>query len=940
MIDVIVTTDPFDEAAYTWAETTDLVSFIRDRFPEWPEGARIYDGNVAESCDITPYDERSIKRLGDCEGPVYIVVYPESLVTVALISAIAAAVISVAALFLFKPKIPNQGKAPSSNNELSERSNKPRPNSRIPDIFGRVRSIPDLIALPYRIFENSQEVEISYMCVGRGSYEIEDVRDGDTLLGSIAGAGATFYGPYTSPNVGTPQLQIGSAITQELYDVVKINEVNGQTLTPPNDIATNGQMRFVTPNVIENDGTIDFTEEFEDGQIIGIGGGSFDITVGSEQLNASMRFEDGGIIRFETIDPTSYFAVSDSISLSNASFNGLDDGGTDYLFVDLFGNYVISAITSTTITLTSPATVNADWSNLTNYPSDRTEYKLASIGKSGLTQTINLDGEFTIVSVSPTEIVLSNPEATNPDYLELANFPGGATPYDTINISTNGIVWIGWFDIPLEAVADNKILFNIVAAQGIYGLSKKGDQYARTETVSVEIRPIDKDGTVTGSVETFGGSLTGSATEKKQVALTIEALPTFQGRAQARVRRTSPTNRDTKQQAIDELKWESCYGLGPVLQDDFGDVTTVFTRTYATQSATAVKERRLNALVCRNVPTWDGDSFEAVTPQTDAAAIICAMALDEKIGGRSLDELNVTQIYAETAALRSYFGFDEATDFSYTFDDDNMSFEEAATTLAQTVFCSAYRLGKVIQLYGEMATDNSRLLFNHRNILPRSETRTVTFGAVNDYDGIELTYIDPDDDAETTIYLPDDQSARNPRKIETVGIRNENQALLHAYRNYNKILYQNTTTQFEGLEEAEFLVNSDRILVSDTTRADSKEGYIKEQVGLVLELSQPFTPSVGITYTIHLQHTDGSVEAIPITAGADQWHIVLDDAPTLPLSLGYNQSVVASYWIVGDNEPRASAFLMTEKETAGKNTFSITAINYDARYYTNDQDFA
>jgi len=926
MIDVIVTTDPFDIESYEHWETDDLIEFVRKEFAVWPEGARIYNGNIAESCDVTPFDERSIKYLSTLDGPIYIVVYPESSIIIT-IAAIAAAVLSVAAIFLLKPKLPDLGKSPSSNNELSERSNKARPNARIPDIFGRVRSVPDLVATPYRVFENSQEIEISYMCIGRGAYSIEDVRDGDTLLGSISGAGAAFYGPNTSPNSGTAQLQIGSAITQDLYDVVKINEVNGQTLAPPNRAVVDKQMRFVAPNVIENDGTKDFTIDFTSGQTIGVSGAEFSLTIGSEQISTSMRFEDGGIIRFETIDPTSYFAVSDTITLSNASFNGLDNGGVNYLFVDLFGTYVISAISSTTITLTSPASINADWSKLTNYTSDRTEYKSSSIGKSGLTQTIDLDGEFTIVSVSATEIVLSNPEATNTDYLELANFPSGTTPFTSVVLSTTGIVWVGWFDIPLEVVSGNKILCNIVAKQGLWGTNNDGEQFARTETVTIEVRPIDKDGTVTGAVETFGGTLIGSSTDKKQVALSIEVAPTFTSRAQARIRRTSQTDHKKSHGCVDELKWDSCYGLGPVAATDFGDVTTVFTRTYATQSATAVKERRFNALVTRKIPTWNGMTFGAATAQTDAAAIICAMALDPKIGNREISELNVAQIYAETAALRSYFGFSESTDFSYTFDDDNTSFEESADIIAQSVFCNIYRLGNVIQLYGEKATTNSRLLFNHRNIVPRSETRTVTFGAVNNYDGIELKYINPEDDAETTIYLPADQSAVNPRKIETTGIRHTNQAMLHAYRNYNKIIYQNTTTQFEGLEESDFLVNSDRILISDTTRADSKEGFVKEQVGLVLTISQPFTPVAGVTYAIYLQHTNGTVEAIPMTAGTDAFHIVLDSAPSFPLSLGYGQSVVASYWIVGNNEPRASAFLMTEKEPAGKNTFSITAIN-------------
>lgn len=163
---------------------------------------------------------------------------------------------------------------------------------------------------------------------------------------------------------------------------------------------------------------------------------------------------------------------------------------------------------------------------------------------------------------------------------------------------------------------------------------------------------------------------------------------------------------------------------------------------------------------------------------------------------------------------------------------------------------------------------------------------------------------------------------------------------MHAYRAYNKIVYQNTTTQFDCLEEAEYLINNNRILIADNTRNDTKDGYVRGQIGLVLNLSQPFIPTVGINYTIFLQHTDGSVEAIECEPGADQWQCVLAEAPALPLSLAPEQSVVAHYWIVGDNEPRASAFLMSEKEPSSKNTYSITAINYDSRYYQNDQDFA
>lgn len=580
-----------------------------------------------------------------------------------------------------------------------------------------------------------------------------------------------------------------------------------------------------------------------------------------------------------------------------------------------------------------PPIQSGDWARIDDFIDSVTPYKPVSFIYLDTSTSIDLAGTYTILTVAATQITLSNPNIVNPDWDKFTT----ETAYSSPALSTTGEVWAGWFDIDATNMA--KIAFNIIAPRGMYGINKSGEQYARAETAYVEMVPITKSGTILGPVEIFTKTLSGSSVEKEQVAMTIMATPATAHRYKARVKRSTPTDLDPKRQAIDEMKWEACYGLSPVAQPHFGDVTTVFTRTYATQSATAIKERRFNLLATRKIPVWDGSAFVGLAAQTSAAPIICAMALDPYIGNRSIDELNVPQIYAEIKALTDYFGITNSTEFCYTFDDDNISFEETVQTAAQSVFATAYRLGNVLHLYGEMKTEKSLLLFNHRNKLPKTETRTVTFGTTNDYDGIELTYIDPSDDVVQTIYLPDDRSARNPKKIETVGIRNVQQAMIHANRAYNKITYQNTTTKFDGLEEAEYLINNNRILIADNTRSDTKDGYVKGQIGLVLQLSQPFVGTPGNVYTIFLQHTDGSVEGIECEPGADQWQVVLTKAPTLPLSAGADQSVVACYWIVSNNEPRASAFLMSEKEPSGKNTYSITAINYDSRYYKNDLDY-
>ena len=131
-----------------------------------------------------------------------------------LISLAVSAALSIVSMML-APSPPNQTarniRSESPNNGLSDRVNRERVNGRIPDIYGTVRSTPDLLCA-HRVFENHVEKEIAYMCIGRGAYEVSDIRDGTTPVADIAGASVAVYGPYTSPNGGQPQQVIGNQI--------------------------------------------------------------------------------------------------------------------------------------------------------------------------------------------------------------------------------------------------------------------------------------------------------------------------------------------------------------------------------------------------------------------------------------------------------------------------------------------------------------------------------------------------------------------------------------------------------------------------------------------------------------------------------------------------------------------------------------------------------
>jgi len=242
----MTTTNPLDAKAWQRNDVAHAGYFLRDHFNGvWPETARLYDGHISKSTDVTPWDEATVDQLEQLKGPLWCVVYPATGVEVAIGIGVVALIASVAAVLLI-PDIPNmqtpqersqQLDGGSPNNSLNRRSNEARPLQRIPLIMGTVKSIPDEIMVPYTVYVDHIEQEIGYYCIGENEYDIdvENVRDGDSRVDQIPGASAHIYGPGDAPTgVGGPfsgtQLAIGEAIEDPVLNVFQVSAVNGQSL--------------------------------------------------------------------------------------------------------------------------------------------------------------------------------------------------------------------------------------------------------------------------------------------------------------------------------------------------------------------------------------------------------------------------------------------------------------------------------------------------------------------------------------------------------------------------------------------------------------------------------------------------------------------------------------------------------------------------------------
>lgn len=601
---------------------------------------------------------------------------------------------------------------------------------------------------------------------------------------------------------------------------------------------------------------------------------------------------------------------------------------------DLSGQFIVSGVTKTVITggfhyeitLSNPEKVNANWQYVNN------SYTItAGAVLNRNTNLITLDDTYTINSVTADTIALVNPSAINSDWDKLLTLPNQSTQGQDVLVRFDAVSskYVGWFNFDMPEAT--QAVFNFFFPNGLFYQDSKGGVWEEKITVIIELQAIDSNGDPVGSITTINQEI--RANNKSQFGRTIYIdLPTA-GSFRFRLSRTTATQAGKTQ---DTCKIKSVYGMADSTISDYGNVTIVRSRTVATDGALSIKERKLNCLVNRKLPL-DGTGPLQVTRSAGQALI--NLALDEHIGRRTSAEVDIAQINAEIAKVNAYFGSDLMSEFNYTIDDDNLSFEEIAGMVASSAFCEPYRFGSLTRLKFEQPQENAVLLFNHRNKVPLTEKRSYTFGVQKDYDGVELEYTSDVDDARVKYIIPEDITPKNPLKITTTGIRNEAQAKVRAWREWNKLRYKYMSCEVEVLDESELLIRNDRILVADNTVVDTQDGEVEAVDGLIIQTSQPCTFEVGSDYFIHLQISNATVDVVPCTAGVDKYHVMLSRPPVQPLVVSDDRYVKTLYTLVRADQSEAQAFMLEELTPQTQMTNTLKASNYDARFYERDHDF-
>ena len=542
-----------------------------------------------------------------------------------------------------------------------------------------------------------------------------------------------------------------------------------------------------------------------------------------------------------------------------------------------------------------------------------------------------LSGIYTITSISAVDVSFTVDGTTNP-WLGITTsvplLPGDISttgPYNKVAVS-----WSNWFT--MDKIKATRVLANFGAQSGMYKDDGNKKRSAAV-TIRLEYQALDVNGAPIGPVYSADGVVSGRSSDQTGVSIVGE-LPT-PSTFRARARRVTDKDLAFGGQVIDDVSFDNLYAQIPDTTPNYGNRTTVHTARRQTPRATSIKAPKLALIVTERLYKYLGNGvFDSVlTNNTQAVQSLIRLLRDPVCGGLNLTVSNMDRLLAAQAEVEAYFGSAQAGQFCYTFDSFDVTMQDIINTVAEAIFCRAYREGSSILLDFDRPRIGPEMVFTHRSKAP-GEKWTRNFNTRDRYDSLKFSYIDPATNTKETITIPADGGLKT-ETYDSKGVRNYQQAYWAAYRRYQRNLLNRVSVEFAAMEEGVSARPGRAISVVKGSRVSPFDGYVVAVDGLTVVLSQNVEFTQGQEHSLVLKRRDGSVQSVGVTPGANSRTVIMTSAPQEAIYTG-NEALKTEFSFGSEDRHNAQMMVVSTVEPGSDRTVRITGYNYTDDYYAYD----
>jgi Putative phage tail protein len=325
---------------------------------------------------------------------------------------------------------------------------------------------------------------------------------------------------------------------------------------------------------------------------------------------------------------------------------------------------------------------------------------------------------------------------------------------------------LGPFVANASATLANVIGVDIIAPRGLYYAEDSGSLSVRSATWTVEARTIDGDGNPVGSWALLGSeTLSAATTTPQRVSYRYGVTP---GRYEVRATRTNAKLTGTRES--NEIAWGSlrAYLVGG---NSYGDLTLLALRMRSSNNLSSLASRKINAIVTRKLPTWNGSAWTAPVATANPAWALADIARASY--GAGLDDSRI-----DLDGLQAL-----AAEWAARGDECNLVFDSTSTiwqalqTVARTGRAFPFLQGGILRVYRDAPQALPAGMFSPRNMVRNSFKLSYKMPSEEMADAVDVEYFDRLSWSWKTVRaaLPD-SPALQPVKLKLPGVTSRAQA--------------------------------------------------------------------------------------------------------------------------------------------------------------------